>query len=135
MSYKTTITSKEVSKTIEPSDFYLDTEFVAPDGYEFTGEFRNAEIGEFFLPGPQKSDSVIESNSTNTAKHWGPRLILRKIPKEKNYKFTYVRTGFPQIGEYFLWTSYLNPQCFSRASSDFIDGEQYKIYTLTEEEA
>ncbi len=132
MNYKTTITAEEVIKSENPvSKVYAGgTEFIAPNGFEFTGEFREAKKGEFFLSGDEYWAKKEQAGPWDS-----PRLILRKIPKEKNYKFTYVRTGFPQIGEYFLWTSYLNPQCFSRASSDFIDGEQYKIYTLTEEEA
>ncbi len=133
MSYKTTITAEEVVRTINPvAKIYGGKgSFVAPDGYEFTSEFRFPVRGEVIL-GASGGDYVATAQSDIS---YSERLILRKIPKEKNYKFTYIGTRPPKVGEYYIPPNSA-PKIFRYAYVDFSQSEiTYKCYAFTEEEA
>ena len=79
-------------------------ELKAPDGYEFTGEFRTPSKGDAWLPAEaHPSHPCFPCFDTQVVR--SPRLILRKKPKLVGYTFRIVRVEPPygsiKPGEWF----------------------------------
>lgn len=88
------------SVVVTPRSVYWDScTYEAPEGYEFTREFRKPAVGEPFLGAPQGNEAVVAVDIP-----YGLRLILKKAELRR---FVLVETGefrMPRVGE-----QYVNP--------------------------
>lgn len=90
------VTSKFPPYTAE--SLYGSSELTAPEGWEFTGEFRPGLAGETILLPMHRTPYTLKNDGADT-----PRLILRKkvnLLEEKNAlynKFRVIPTGYKEI--------------------------------------
>jgi hypothetical protein len=99
-----TITKAEFfPPSIHTADIYGKGLLTAPEGYEFTGEFRPSNLGEFYLRREKDvytyKQSYVGLGSGPTPE---PRLILKKVEEikpaqiKKAYLYRFLRVGRPR---------------------------------------
>ncbi len=108
-----------------------------PKGFEFTGEFRVPEVGEWFLNYLNTNMATHAYQKDKDAGLLKTRLILKFIPKptkKKVYKFK--ATGevrVPEVGEWFI-NAGANWKDFQLVTVPDTYACSYPIYTLKESE-
>lgn len=115
------------SGSVNAFDIYKTDRVVAPDGYEFTGEFRTPSNE----PGLNASAPSLVTDYTITG-NGKPRLILRKLTKKtppNNVLLTFDGRRWPRKGDWFRSESD-NPEWFDVANHDFT--EDRNIYKKVE---
>lgn len=129
---------KTYNATITCTDIY-GTSFdnlKAPDGWKFTGEFRVVQNGEYWLS--NYKDIARHSNIISKC-YYGcgqqpdetkPRLILRRVVKNKRMRFIFEPTGevrSPEHGDFYLYENMIDQACCRLVN-------KYPIYTRRIEE-
>lgn len=90
----------------------------APKGFEFTGEFRTPNEGEWVQWASGQASVALRAWAD-----WQPHLILRPV-KRKVIRFVFSHRGVPMEGE---WLDREDKMVQVRISDDFVN--EYDIYT------
>lgn len=100
--------------TVSVKDIYGTTDPLIPKGFQII-EFRPPKTGERFLALGMIA-AVRSSADWNDGD--GPRLILQQKPKGKRIIYTQVRTGTPQMGEFYQSKNQNGEQMFKSVGYD-----------------